>query len=227
MTLLDGYAAVVTGAATPLGAATALELARCGARVALADRERPEETADRITRAGGTAHALAYESGDQESTAALLDTAAQLLGGVDLVVTGAFGPAGGDPVWDAVFGERVRGTWLVLAAARPHLARSPRGNAVVLTPGSAWRGEPGALPEVSAAGGLLGLVRAVAREVGDDGTRVNLVGFDEDTADAGQRCLKGDSAPADVAAAVALLASPRAGFVTGQTLLANGGSHFN
>ena len=136
--------------------------------------------------------------------------------------------------WDRVLAVNVRGPWLCAKAMLPMLRESDGGAIVNLTSETAFTGSPGIAHYVSSKGALVSLTRALARELGDEGIRVNAVapgyvptegsrsmtpgGYDPSATPLGRV-----GEPSDLLGAVAFLLSDESGFVTGQTLLVNGG----
>lgn len=246
---LSGRRVVVTGAARGLGREFALHIARLGARVLAVDlRER--ELHDVETSAGELGYEIATRTVDvssAEETLALADAARKELGGLDGLVNNAalvelprrrFDEI---PVaeWDRVLAVNVKGPWLCSRALVPLLRGAGGASIVNLASEVAYSGSPGLLHYVSSKAAVIGLTRALARELGPDRIRVNALapGFIPTEGAAG---LSGgrpyDTAatplgrlgqPEDLLGALAFLLSERSEFVTGQTLLVNGGRLFN
>jgi NADP-dependent 3-hydroxy acid dehydrogenase YdfG len=132
---LDGTVALITGASSGIGAATALALAAQGARVAIAARRRDrlDALAQTIRAAGGTASVLEADVTDTEQAGALVDGTVAVLGRLDIVVNNAglmlLGPiVGADPAeWDRMLELNVRALMHVTQAALPHLLRAAEG----------------------------------------------------------------------------------------------------
>lgn len=136
-----------------------------------------------------------------------------------------------DEEFDRPFLQGPRLNYLLVAAAAPYLAKSENGRIVVTGSTEAWNGSVNGPQYGAASSALLGQVRALARELGPDGIRINLIAYDPDGDDEtfdsmANRCIARPTTPTDIASAVCLLASPLAGFITGQSVLVNGGSSF-
>ena len=178
----DPRRALVTGAGTGIGAATALRLAACGHAVALVGR-RPEPlraTADAITASGGSAVPLPADAGDPADAARAVADAAAALGGLDVLVL-AHGVGGSAPVaedtpeqWDEVVRINLTGAFLVARAALPHLEQGG-GAIVTVASTNAWLAGPGWASYCASKAGLAMLTASIANDYGPRGVRANCV----------------------------------------------------
>jgi 3-oxoacyl-[acyl-carrier protein] reductase len=240
-----GKTAIVTGAATGIGAATAMLLAERGARV-LAAGLQPEElrtTVDAIVSAGGEAIAVDADVSDPAAIEAVA-AAAQREGGADILVNNAaiypLGPwhEADAAQWDEVYATNVRGAFLLAKAVRPQMLARGGGSIVNVASVTFYWGEALLASYVASKGAVIGFTRALAREAGPEGIRVNAVApgaFPTAATEihADQEKLWNDVLTAqslkrrgeceDVARAIAFFAGSDSGFVTGQTLLVDGG----
>lgn len=243
---LGGRRVVVTGAAGGLGRAFALGFAAAGATVMAADVNEGgiAETA-RLARG----HAQAVDVTDAASCSALAQAAQDRMGGVDILVNNAAIYAGlerapmedlDEAVWDRVMAVNVKGVWQVSRALSPLLRRAGQGAIVNVASATVFSGSPHWMHYVASKGAVIAMTRAMARELGDDNVRVNVIapGFtlteaslalmaDAESYGVTRGALKRASQPDDMVGAALYLASPRAGFVTGQTLIVDGGRQFN
>lgn len=248
---LKGKRAVITGAAGGLGRAFAEGFAKAGVAVLVADINAAgcAETVALIEAAGGNAHRTTVDVTDRESCLALARTAETTLGGADILVNNAAIYAGlerrpleeiDEAVWDKVMAVNVKGPWQVSRALTP-LMRAGGGGAIVnVSSATVFSGSPQWLHYVASKGAVIAMSRAMARELGDDNIRVNVLapgftlteaslGLMEDAASYGvtRGALKRAAGADDMVGGALYLASPLAGFVTGQTLIVDGGRQFN
>jgi NAD(P)-dependent dehydrogenase (short-subunit alcohol dehydrogenase family) len=241
-----GKTAIVTGAGTGIGRATAQLLAERGARVVAAglQPERLRETVAGISAAGGEAVAVDADVSDPDAIEAVAARAQEAFGGTDVLVNNAaiypIGPwhevdAG---QWDAVFATNVRGYFLMARAVREQMVARGGGAIVNLASVTFFWGEALLLAYVASKGAVVGFTRALAREAGPEGIRVNAVApgafptaateihADQDALWGGvleAQSIKRRGEVDDVARAVAFFAGEDSRFVTGQTLLVDGG----
>jgi len=240
---LDGRVAVVTGGGGWLGAAICECLASAGASVAVTGRstETIEDVSDRVRAAGGRALAVRCDVVDKASVDEMADTVVRELGGIDILVNNAaIYPVRpwteiDEEEWDAVLATNLRGYFLCARAAYPSMEERGWGRIVNLTSTTFLHGFPNmaVLSYVSSKGSIVGFTRALAREVGPSNVTVNAIApgaFEKFEADAvynrwvlDSQCLKRRGAGEDVGNAVVFLAGDGASFITGQTLVVDGG----
>jgi 3-oxoacyl-[acyl-carrier protein] reductase len=241
--------AIVTGAAGGLGRTYALALAREGWHVVAADVADPAPVTAEIEAAGGSALAAVTDVSDEAATEALAAAALERFGRIDALVNNAaiFTSIVTKPFdeltveeWDRLFAVNVRGTWLCCKAVAPELKSRRAGRIVNVSSMTVPSGIPLFLHYVASKAAIVGLTRALARELGEWGVAVNTISPDYVPHDAGyagrqpemagilaaQRCFRRDLEPDDLVGTLLYLLGPGSAFVTGQNLYVNGGRLF-
>jgi NAD(P)-dependent dehydrogenase (short-subunit alcohol dehydrogenase family) len=252
MTTLEGQCAIVTGASGSIGFATARRLAEAGAAVVMADIKGQQEAARRLAELGHAAFACDVNVTDERSVGRLVESAMGRFGRIDILVNNAgiasvLKPAPFESIasdrWHQVFDVNVVGAVRMCVAVSPHMRKAKAGRIINLTSGVAYKGTPGLLHYVASKGAMISVTRSLASEFAADNVLVNAVspGFTvTDSMEASPemierfasvaratRLIRRDSVPADVANVIYFLAGPDSGFVTGQVLVADGGSVFH
>jgi 3-oxoacyl-[acyl-carrier protein] reductase len=246
---LEGTVSIVTGGARGIGRAYCLGLAREGSAVVVADLGDATPVVEEIEAAGGQAIGVKVDVSRASDTEAMAGAAVQRFGRIDLLVNNAAhfryvkrGPFTEIPEdeWDKAFAVNVRGTWLCCRAVYPVMQRQGSGRIVNVSSMTVWKGKDGFLHYVASKSAIVGLTRALAREVGPDNIAVNTVVpeyiphdleyaqempfIDEKVV--AERIFKRTQTPEDMVGIVLFLAGPGADFVTGQSILVNGGTWF-
>ena len=240
---------IVTGAGAGLGRAFSLAFAKAGARVAVADLnlEAAQETAGLIASAGGVAHALRVDVSNEGSTKAMADETQGALGAIDALVNnaGIYATLKRQPFfeitveeWDRVMAVNLRGPFLCAKAAHPYL-RLRRGKIVNVSSATVMSGSPLWMHYVASKGGVIAMTRVMARELGPENINVNALapgftltdaslGMMENAASYGveRGAIKRAATPQDMVGAALWLCSPLSEFMTGQTLIIDGGRQF-
>jgi NAD(P)-dependent dehydrogenase (short-subunit alcohol dehydrogenase family) len=245
---LEGKVALVTGAAQGIGNAIAHGLAGEGARIVVADLQRAQEAASDFPDGIG----LEVDVADEEAVEWLAGQAADRCGGIDILVNNAglyaslpMRPFTEIPLeeWRKVMDVNVASMFLVARAVVPRMRERGGGKIVNISSGTVFRGVPFLLHYVTSKGAIVAMTRALAKELGKDGIHVNCVapGFTlsegvqehEEVVEAlrdvsiAARTIQRDQVPADVAGAVVFLCTPAADFITGQTMVIDGGQFFH
>jgi 3-oxoacyl-[acyl-carrier protein] reductase len=240
----------VTGGSSGLGRASALALGRGGVSVIVAGLE-PEgldETVELIRREGGMATPVEVDISDHSQVEALAARAAAF-GGTDILVNNAAVYPNrpwheiSEQEWDFVFSVNVKGYFLCSKAIRPQMLDRGGGSIINISSITFFAGADEFLHYVSSKGAVVGMTRALARECGPEGIRVNSVApgafptrayflpgrdipkMDRDILNSQAIKRKGD--PADIGNAVLFFASDLSSFITGQTLVVDGGLYLH
>lgn len=242
----DGKTIIVTGGASGIGAATALELATSGACVIVADlhADPAEALAARLRDAGGRAHAFAVDVAKPDQVRAMVDFAVAQTGALHGIVNnagigGPQAPTGSYPLdgWQQVIDVNLSGVFYGMRYAIPAIEASGGGAVVNVTSILGTVGFAGSVAYVSAKHALVGMTRNAALEHAPGGVRVNAVApafirtpLVEGALDAptlafleGKHALNRLGTPEEVAALIVFLLSDRASFITGSTHLVDGG----
>jgi NAD(P)-dependent dehydrogenase (short-subunit alcohol dehydrogenase family) len=249
---LAGRVAIVTGGAKGIGRHYVRALAGEGARVMIADIADGSDLAGEIAARHGvnSAASMRTDVSDEASVKALVAATMERFGKIDVLVNNAalFAPLKEQKVteidvatWDQVMAVNLRGCFLMVKHVVPHMSAQRYGKIINIGSGTALRGIPWFLHYVTSKGGILGMTRALSRELGEHGIRVNTLapGFTMSDSIVDQnpghvasareravqsRALKRDEEPQDLIGALIFLASADSDFVTGQTLAVDGGN---
>ena len=241
---LTGRVVLVTGASQGIGRACALKLAKDGATVAAAARnkEKLDELVNEITAAGGKAATFPLDVSDEEQIKATVKSAIAQLGKIDILVNNA-GITRDQLVmrmkradWDAVLNTNLTSAYLCIQQVIPSMLKQRWGRVINITSVFGQTGQAGQANYAASKAGLIGLTMAIAREVASRSITCNAVapGFIETSMTAGlsdefkQNAVKmiplaRVGTPEDIANSVAFLASEEAAYITGHVLNVNGG----
>jgi NAD(P)-dependent dehydrogenase (short-subunit alcohol dehydrogenase family) len=245
---LEGKVALVTGGAQGIGRAIAVGLAEEGARIVVADLERAEEAA----RAFPDGVGLTVDVAEEAAVAQMVEDTVARCGSIDVLVNNAglyaslaMRPFTEIPLeeWRRVMDVNVASMFLTCRAVVPAMRERGGGAIVNISSGTPFRGVPFLLHYVTSKGAIVAFTRALARELGKDAIRVNCVapGFTmsdgvkqhpeviEQLRDVSvaARTIQRDQEPDDVVGAAVYLSGPAASFVTGQTIVIDGGQYFH
>src|SRR5262245_16773579 len=252
MARLAGRTAIVTGGAKGIGAHYSRALAAECARVMIADIADGSGLAAEIAAAHGanSVTSTIADVSDEASVKSLVAATMERFGQIDVLVNNAalFAPLQETrcteidaDLWDQVMAVNLRGPFLMVKHVAPHMQARGYGKIINIGSGTAYRGIPWMLHYVTTKGGITAMTRALARELGEHGIRVNTLapGFTlSDTVMAENpghvntaneravqsRSLKRDEQPQDLLGALIFLSSADSDFVTGQTIAVDGGN---
>ena len=243
--LLAGRTVIVTGAATGIGQAFAVGCATQGANVVVADMNAADETVALVEGAGGKAIAVRVDVADDASVRAMADAALRRFGHIDGLVNNAayfrevrltpFEEL--DPAqWDRIFAVNVKGVWQCCKAVMPAMRDQKSGSIVNIASVVAVAGQPGYLHYVATKGAVLSMTKGLAKECGPNGVRVNVIAPGFVLTDATKdrpvewqqsflkaRAISREQKPDDLVGTALYLLSDLAGFVSGQTIVVDGG----
>jgi NAD(P)-dependent dehydrogenase (short-subunit alcohol dehydrogenase family) len=245
---LEGTVALVTGAAQGIGNAIAKGLAAEGARIVVADLNRAEEAAQEFE--GGIG--LTVDVADEGQVERMAQEVVKRCGSIDILINNAglyaslqMRPFTEIPIeeWRQVMDVNVLSMFLTTRAVVPRMREQGGGRIVNISSGTPFRGVPFLLHYVTSKGAIIALTRALAKELGRDDVLVNCVAPGFTMSDGvrehpeviealrdvsvSSRTLQRDQEPEDVVGAVVFLCGPGATFVTGQTIVIDGGQYFH
>ncbi len=245
---LDGRVAIVTGAGRGIGVHYAKALAEQGAKVCCSDILDTENTVNIIKQAGGEAIGNRCDVTKPDQVRAMVAETVEAFGKVDIMVTNAAIFADlqqrsfleiPEEEWDRVMAVNTRGVFSCVKAVVPEMKKNGYGKIVNIASGTVFKGTPMMLHYVSSKGAMVAFTRSLSRELGEHNISVNaiapgltmsekLVGdkqwLDMKDANAQTRALKRDEVPEDLIGTLVYLSSSDSDFVTGQTIVVDGGS---
>ena len=245
---LKDKVAIITGAGRGIGKAVALAFAKEGAAIVAVGRTLSliEATAEEVKALGRRALAVSADISKWDDVERMAQLTAQEFGGIDILVNNA-GLADMKPKpffqiteeeWDKVFSINVKGMFHCCKAVFPFLKERGKGKIVNIGSGTHFLGAPGMLHYASTKGAIIGITRTLSRELGDYKINVNCVapGFTITEGVSGllstpgleemavsRRSIKRPQMPDDLIGAILFLASDESDFITGQTLVVDGG----
>ena len=251
MARLAGKTAIVTGGAKGIGRHYSQALAAEGARVMIADIADGRGLAEEIAgRHGANSVASAtFDVSDENAVKGLVAETIERFGQIDVLVNNAALYATLKPrsfnewdaeLWDRVMAINVRGAYLMVRHVAPHMMARRSGKIINIASGAPYKGVPRMLPYVTSKGAILAFTRSLSRELGEYGIAVNSLSPGYTLSDTGlentahvederipvrnSRAFKRDETPEDLLGALIFLASSDSNFVTGQSLVVDGGS---
>jgi NAD(P)-dependent dehydrogenase (short-subunit alcohol dehydrogenase family) len=242
-----GRVALVTGGGSGIGRAIARRWARAGGTVAVLGRrqEALDDTVRLITREGGRAEAVVCDVRDHAAVAAAVDALVEGHGRVDALVNNAAGtfvvpsedltPGG----WKAVTDIVLNGSFYCTHAVARHMLAQGGGTILNVIASYAWHGHPGTVHSAAAKGGVVAMTRTLAVEWGGRGVRVNCIAPGPTETEGAGAVLWGNAqartevlsgvpagrfaSPEEIAESAAFLLGDRAGYITGEVMVVDGG----
>jgi len=251
MPRLPGKTAIVTGGAKGIGRHYAQALAAEGARVMIADIADGNGVAGEIALVHGVdaVESTVCDVSDEAQVKELVARTTERFGQIDILVNNAalyatLTPRNFDEwdidVWDRVMAINVRGCYLMARHVAPHMMARRSGKIINMASGAAYKGVPRMLPYVTSKGAILAFTRALSRELGPYGIAVNSLSPGYILSDTGlentvhveeervpvrnSRAFKRDAYPEDLLGTLVYLASSDSDFVTGQSIVVDGGA---
>ena len=249
MSILDGKTAIITGGGQAIGRAYALAFAQEGANVVVADLDgaNAEAVAGEIAAAGGSAISVQADVGEPASVEGMAAAAREAFGGTDVLLNNAaiftrLGRCGFEDIpleeWDRVMRVNVTDGMLCAAAVLPDMRVKKQGRIINVPSSTVPMGLPWFMHYVTSKSAVIGMTRVMARELGPDGITANAImpGLIETEAENPGRtdairakvidlqCVKELGTPGDLTGLAVFLASDSSGYITGQTIAADGGS---
>ncbi len=244
-TILEGKTIIVTGGATGIGQAFALTSAVHGAKVMVADMNPAHETLDLIRSNGGEAEYVKTDVSDEASAKAMAKATQDWSGRVDGLINNAayFREVKLTPfeeisseIWDRIFDVNVKGIWQCCKGVMPAMRESGGGSIINISSVVAVAGQPGYLHYVATKGAVLSMTKGLAKECGKDNVRVNTIAPGFVITDATKdrpiewqqsflkaRAISREERPTDLAGTAVYLMSELSAFVSGQTIVVDGG----
>lgn len=246
---LEGKVAVVTGGSLGIGAEYCKRLAEEGAKIVIADLEDASGVIGVIEQAGGEAIYVETDVANEAANMNMAAKAFEAFGRLDILVANAGlythlrrGPSLDETVdeWDAVYNVNIKGVWLGAKACIPEMKKNGYGKIINIASTAAFQGTPGITRYAASKAAVVGITRSMAREYGDDGIRINAIAPGPIETETGKqyeteesikrrvvsgkkRALGRNGMPADVLGLCVFLSSPKSDFMSGQTVVVDGG----
>ncbi|RJR46250.1 MAG: 3-oxoacyl-ACP reductase FabG [Desulfobacteraceae bacterium] len=247
---LGGKVAIVTGAAQGLGKAYAMRLAEEGAQIVAADILDASAVANEIISNGGKAIAVRTDVTNEKDTKEMARECIERFQRIHILVNNAalfvalnkkpFFEISGEE-WDRVLGVNLKGAFLCCKAVYPYMKQQGKGKIINVSSSTVFMGSPGFVHYVTSKGGIIAFTRSLARELGDAGISVNAVAPGLTVSDGVQgnptmypeealrlaaagRCFKRNELPGDLTGTIVFLCSDESDFITGQTIVVDGGA---
>ncbi len=242
---LKGKIALVTGGSRGIGRACSIALAQAGAEVIVnyqSNAQKAEETVEAIRKNGGTASALAFDVANSEATQTAIETLLKEKKRIDILVNNAGIAKDGllarysTEDWDQVLATNLKSAFVISQAVLRPMMKERSGSIIHMSSIVGLTGNPGQAAYCAAKAGLIGLTKSMAKELASRNIRVNAVapGYiqtdmtdaltpEQREAFAKEIPLQRAGTPEEIAAAVLYLASDASSYVTGQTIVVDGG----
>ncbi len=245
---LAGKRVIVTGAAGGLGRAFALAFATAGCAVIAADVNDVSDTLAQIAAAGGTGFGAVLDVTNADSCRAVAAQAQAQMGGLDVLVNNAALYGGlqranfediDEAIWDRVMAVNVKGVWQASRFCAPLMRAAGGGSIINIASATVFSGSPQWMHYVASKGAVIAMSRTMAKELGRDDIRVNVLapGFTMTEASltlidnarsygVDRAAIKRPIETGDIVGGALYLASPHSAFMTGQTMVIDGGRQF-
>ena len=249
MGILDDRTVLITGGVRGIGKVYALGMAREGASIMIADIGDASEVVNQVREQGGNADCVLTDVSDEDSTETMAEATKLKFGRIDVLINNAaaftnvrMGPFDEITVdeWDGVYAVNVRGCWLAAKAVTKYMKEQSYGKIINVSSMTVPDGTPDFAHYVSSKAAIIGLTRALARELGQWNIAVNTItpdfiphdpkvaadnpGIDEMLV--AQRAFQRTQVPEDMVGTAVFLSSAASDFITGQNFYVNGGRWF-
>lgn len=243
---LKGKVAIITGSARAIGQSYAVRLAREGAKVVVCDILDCDETVKAIVSFGGEVLSVKTDVSDEGSTLEMAKKTADRFGKIDILINNAaiYANIVRKPFyqinvkeWDSLMSVNLRGVFLCCKAVFPYMKEKRKGKIINIASAAALSGGFGFAHYTASKGGVLGLTRALAHELGEHNININALApgltlteynlpqlsKEYQQAAMAKRALKRSETPDDLLGTMVFLASDDSDFLTGQTIVVDGG----
>lgn len=242
---LKDKVAIITGGSRGIGKAYATAMAKEGSNIVITDILDPSGTVEEIKKIGVKAFGLTTDVSKEEDCLRMAEETVKKFGKIDILINNAAAYADLTRCpffeiklneWDKAMDVNVKGTFMCVRAVFPYMKKQGKGKIINITSNTVHMGMPNFLHYVTSKGAIIAMTRCLARELGDYGIAVNAVAPGYTMSEVNiqktplsskerlqRRCIKRDQYPEDLVGMIIYLASDDSDFVSGQTIIVDGG----